>query len=179
MPLGPCGNSVSVSMPQALASGHFNDDAPTRCAGEVINDHALSRYRQAAHRAVDWFAARIDNDRSVGDECGDLYCVYKLPYLMQLAGHLELAHCLLDGIHVRFLRPDSNFMTTDDVKTADPVLACYPGYINGWIAMAAHKVGRFDLSSPAWGYLRGFRHVGQEVLPSTMPPAGLTGPSKC
>jgi hypothetical protein len=41
-------------------------------------------------------------------------------------------------------------------KTSDPVLALYRGYMNGWIAMAAHKLGRFDLSFPAWTHLRTF-----------------------
>jgi hypothetical protein len=36
------------------------------------------------------------------------------------------------------------------------VLALYPGYINGWIAIAAHRIGRFDLSFPLWNRLRGF-----------------------
>ncbi|MEX1322900.1 MAG: hypothetical protein AB1Z21_01750 [Synechococcaceae cyanobacterium] len=28
--------------------------------------------------------------------------------------------------------------------------------MSGWIAMAAHKIGRFDLSLPAWGFLQRF-----------------------
>jgi hypothetical protein len=36
------------------------------------------------------------------------------------------------------------------------VLSLYPGYINGWVAMAAHKAGRFEISLPARDHLRGF-----------------------
>jgi len=92
----------------------------------------------------------------VGDDCEDLACYYKLPYLMQLAGRPVQAHRLLDGIRDRFLRSNGDFLNSDMAKTMDPVLALYPGYMNGWIAMAAQKLGRFDLSFPAWTYLRGF-----------------------
>jgi hypothetical protein len=121
-----------------------------------MSERTLSDCRQAATRTVDWLAARITSDGSVGDDCEDLACFYKLPYLMQLAGHAAEAHRLLDYIRDRFLRSDGDFRTSNRVKTIDPVLALYPGYINGWITMAAHKLGRFDLSFPAWDYLRGF-----------------------
>jgi hypothetical protein len=121
-----------------------------------MSERTLDDCRQAATRTVDGLAARIKADGSLGDDCQDLACFYKLPYLMHLAGHAAEAHRLLDCIHDRFLRPDGDFLTSDRVKTVDPVLALYPGYINGWIAMAAHKLGRFDLSFPAWDYLRGF-----------------------
>jgi hypothetical protein len=124
-----------------------------------MSERTLNDCRQAATRTVDWLAARIKSDGSLGDDCQDLACFYKLPYLMQLAGHAAEAHRLLDCIHDRFLRQDGDFLTADRVKTVDPVLALYPGYINGWIAMAAHKLGRFDLSFRAWGYLRGFWNV--------------------
>jgi hypothetical protein len=121
-----------------------------------MDERTLNDSRKAATRTVDWLIARIKSDGSLGDDCQDLACFYKLPYLMQLAGHAAEAHHLLDFIHDRFLCPDGDFRTSDAVKTVDPVLALYPGYINGWIAMAAHKVGRFELSYRAWNYLRGF-----------------------
>jgi hypothetical protein len=121
-----------------------------------MSERTLNDCRQAATRTVDWFAARIKSDGSLGDDCQDLACFYKLPYLMQLAGHAAEAHRLLDYIRDRFLGPDGDFLSSNRVKTIDPVLALYPGYINGWITMAAHKLGRFDLSFPAWDYLRGF-----------------------
>jgi len=113
-------------------------------------------WRDAALRAVDRLAARIGPDGALGEDCTDLACVYKLPYLMQLAGRPAEAQRLLDHVRGRFLRPDGELRTSDAIKTADPVLALYPGYIDGWIAMAAHRIGRFDLSFPVWRRLRGF-----------------------
>ena len=113
-------------------------------------------WRDAALRAVDRLAARIGPDGALGEDCTDLACVYKLPYLMQLAGRPAEAQRLLEHVRTRFLRPDGELRTSDAIKTADPVLALYPGYIDGWIAMAAQRIGRFDLSYPLWRRLRGF-----------------------
>jgi hypothetical protein len=121
-----------------------------------MDENALHDCRRAALRTVERLGADIASDGSLGEGCQDLACFYKLPYLMQLAGRAQQAHRLLDCIGDRFLSPDGDFLTSDGFKTADPVLALYPGYINGWVAMGAHKVGRFDLSFPAWNHLRGF-----------------------
>jgi hypothetical protein len=118
----------------------------------------LTQCREAAQRTVEWIASRMEEDGTIGEGCGDLACYYKPPYLMQLAGRPWEARRLLDCISARFQRPDGDFRNSDSIKTADPVLALYPGYTNAWIAMAAHKIGRFDVSFPAWGYLRRFWH---------------------
>jgi len=113
-------------------------------------------WRGAALRAVDWLDAHIGPDGSLGEGCSDLSCYYKLPYLMQLTGRPERAHRMLDWIRARFLRPDGDLRTSDSIKTADSVLALYPGYIDGWIAITGHRIGRFDLSFPVWNRLRSF-----------------------
>jgi hypothetical protein len=98
----------------------------------------------------------MDADGSLGPECVDLAGYYKAPYLMQLAGRPHQARLLLDAIKVRFLQPDGDVLTSADRRTSDPVLAAYPSYMGGWIAMGAHRIGRFDLSYPAWRFLRRF-----------------------
>jgi hypothetical protein len=117
---------------------------------------AVDSVREAANRTVGWLTTQIGSDGSLGIENQDLAGYYKLPYLMQLAGRIAEAHQLLDFISGRFLRRDGDFTTSEERKTADPVLSPYPGYINSWIAIAAHKVGRFEISFPAWAYLCGY-----------------------
>ncbi|MEB3166063.1 MAG: hypothetical protein VKO65_05260 [Cyanobacteriota bacterium] len=114
------------------------------------------RCRVAALRAVDWITSLLDSDGGLGPACTDLSCYYKVPYLMHLAGRPGDAHRLLETIARRFLQRDGDFLTARDCRTADPVLASYPAYMSGWIAMAAHKLGRFSLSYPAWHHLLGF-----------------------
>jgi hypothetical protein len=88
----------------------------------------------------------------------DLATHYKPPYLMQLAGRPCEARRILDGISARFQQGNGDFLSRPHFRTADPVLARYPAYMTGWIAMAAHKIGRFDLSLPAWRFLQRFWH---------------------
>ncbi|MGA7980008.1 MAG: hypothetical protein WCA32_07240 [Chromatiaceae bacterium] len=107
-----------------------------------------------------WLTSKIGTDGSLGPENQDVACYYKLPYLMQLAGRVVEAHRLLDFVSDHFLRPNGDFTTTEQLKTVDPVLSLYPGYINGWFGIAAHKVGRFEIGFPAWAHLRGYREPG-------------------
>ena len=116
----------------------------------------LETYKQAANRALAWLTSQVADSGSLGPDGSDLACYYKLPYLMQLAGRVVETHRLLDFISANFQRPNGDFATSERQKTADPVLSLYPGYINGWIAIAAHKTGRFEISLPAWEYLLGF-----------------------
>jgi hypothetical protein len=121
-----------------------------------MNALTLETYQQAANSALAWITSQIDEEGSLGSDNRDLACYYKLPYLMQLAGRVVETHRLLDFVSANFQRPNGDFATSEQQKTADPVLSLYPGYINGWIAMAAHKAGRFEISLPAWEYLLGF-----------------------
>lgn len=109
--------------------------------------------RAAAEHTVEWVAARLNSPGGLGD---DLAAHYKAPYLLQLAGRPRQARQLLDLIAARFQQPNGDFLSRPDLRTADPVLAGYPAYMTGWIAMVAHKIGRFDLSLPAWGFLQRF-----------------------
>ncbi|MEX1323772.1 MAG: hypothetical protein AB1Z21_06190, partial [Synechococcaceae cyanobacterium] len=109
--------------------------------------------RAAAERTVAWVVARLESGDGLGD---DLAAHYKAPYLLQLTGRPRKARQLLDLIAARFQQPGGDLLSRPDLRTSDPVLAGYPAYMGGWIAMAAHKIGRFDLSLPAWGFLKRF-----------------------
>jgi hypothetical protein len=123
--------------------------------------------RKAAERTVAWVAARLSSPEGL---CDDLAAHYKAPYLLQLAGRPRRARQRLDRIAARFQLPTGDFLSRPGLRTADPVLAGYPAYITGWIAMAAHKIGRFDLTLPAWGFLKRFwsaRPAGFTLQPSS------------
>ena len=51
-----------------------------------------------------------------------------------------------------------DFKTTHDVKSKNGALAEYWAYINGWIALAAQKMGVFDIAYPTYQYLASFYH---------------------
>ncbi|WP_322757062.1 hypothetical protein [Synechococcus sp. CBW1107] len=118
-----------------------------------MHTELVARCGIAAGRTVEWIAALMESSDGLGD---DLVGHYKAPYLMQLAGRPRQARLLLDDIAARFQQSNCDFLSGPHLRTADPVLAGYPAYMTGWIAMAAHKVGRFDLSLPAWRFLQRF-----------------------
>ena len=123
-----------------------------------MRSHLLDRLPTAADRTLSWLTNQIEADGSLGPGNDDLACFYKLPYLMQLAGRVCETHRLLDFIQTTFMQANGDFGTSAETKSVDPVLSLYPGYINGWIAIAAHKAGRFEISFPAWEYLHGFHN---------------------
>jgi hypothetical protein len=115
---------------------------------------ARTRYEQAADRAVGWLAARLRDDGSYGSEADDLACYYKSPYLFQLSGRAREAARLLTFIRGRFMRPDHDFATSAGHKSHNAAFTEYWAYPNGWLAIAAQRMGRFDIAYPAFEYLR-------------------------
>ncbi|HKR48006.1 MAG TPA: hypothetical protein VJT72_00230 [Pseudonocardiaceae bacterium] len=122
---------------------------------------ARTRYEQAADRAVEWLAIRLRDDGSYGPEADDLACYYKSPYLFQLSGRAGEAACLLTFIRDRFMRPDHDFTTSAGHKSDNAVFTEYWAYPNGWLAMAAQRMGRFDVAYPALEYLRSYHDPEQ------------------
>jgi hypothetical protein len=104
--------------------------------------------------------SQLRDDGSYGPEADDLACYYKSPYLFQLSGYSREASRLLNFIQDRFMREDHDFSTSADHKSANPAFNEYWAYPNGWIAMAAQRMGRFDIAYPAFSYLRSFHHPG-------------------
>jgi hypothetical protein len=115
---------------------------------------ARTRYEQAADRAVGWLAARLRDDGSYGPKVDDLACYYKSPYLFHLSGRTRDAAGLLAFIRSRFMRADHDFVTAAGHKSDNAAFTEYWAYPNGWLAIAAQRMGRFDIAYPAFEYLR-------------------------
>jgi hypothetical protein len=108
-----------------------------------------TRYEQAADGGVRWLMASLCNDGSYGPEADDLACYYKSPYLFQLSGRARQATQLLESIRRRFMRPDYDFVTAPRHKSDNAAFNEYWAYPNGWLAMGAQRMGRFDIAFPA------------------------------
>jgi hypothetical protein len=120
-----------------------------------------TRYEQAADRAVEWLATRLRDDGSYGPEADDLACYYKSPYLFALSGRTRHATQLLEFVRGRFMRPDHDFVTSTHHKSDNAAFTEYWTYPNGWLAMAAQRMGRFDIAYPAFAYLRSCHEPGR------------------
>lgn len=120
-----------------------------------------TRYEQAADRAVEWLTKRLRDDGSYGPEADDLACYYKSPYLFQLSGRVREASRLLTFIRGRFMRADHDFATSAGHKSDNAAFTEYWAYPNGWLAIAAQRMGRFDIAFPAFEYLRSCHQPSQ------------------
>jgi hypothetical protein len=140
----------------ALAQGNGAPPAP---AFSPLNTLALAAAsRAAAIAGADWLEAQIDPvTGSFGADAFDLAAYYKAAAAMHLVGRPRLAYKLLDFIASSFLQPDGDLLTAPGLRTNDPVLSQYPGYMNGWVILGAQRSGRFDVSRRAYDFFRGYQ----------------------
>lgn len=121
----------------------------------------LQQYKQASEKAVQWLMSHFEEDGSYGSNIDDLASYYKSPYLFYLSGRVEESYQLLTHIKRKFMRNNGDFVTADDIKSENNVFGEYWAYINGWLALTAQKLGRFDVGYPAYQYLTSFYHPTQ------------------
>lgn len=109
-----------------------------------------------SQKSQQWLIQQIGTNGKLTDYQDDLVCYYKLPYLLTLCGETILANHLLDYMKATFFL-DKNAITFKNKKTDNPLMAKFWGYVLGWVAIASQKLGRFDISYPAFDYLTTFQ----------------------
>ncbi|MDJ0680550.1 MAG: hypothetical protein QNJ18_11880 [Xenococcaceae cyanobacterium MO_167.B52] len=118
----------------------------------------LEKYRQSSNRALKWLTQKIQLDGSYGQNISDLACYYKSPYLFYISGNIEEANLILMTITTKFLQQNGDFKTSSNLKSENDAFEEYWAYTNGWIALAAQKMGQFDIATKAYQYLKSFFH---------------------
>ena len=134
-----------------------------------MDPQILLTYQHSSERAVEWLAAQLNNDGSFQVSPHDLACYYKAPYLLCISGKIEEANRVLSYIHKTFGRENGDFATSQDGKSENVAFVEYWAYMNGWIALAAQKMGRFDVAYPAYDYLQTFFHPKLEGFTTRNP----------
>lgn len=127
-----------------------------------------TRLLAAGERTAAFFERLLDPESGQlrqAEVSGDLAAQYKLPTLLLLTGRAHLAHKVLDNIKRHFLQPSGDLVSypgkaAPASKSEDTVLGIYWPYINGWVAMAAQRLGRFDVSVPAREYVEAYYNEG-------------------
>nr|KAG5714763.1 hypothetical protein BaRGS_000251 [Batillaria attramentaria] len=138
----------------------------------------------ASESTAAFFESQLTSNGELKNEevAGDLAAQYKLPTLLLLTGRGRLAHKVLDNLKQRFLQPDGDLLSFPDKsgdarKSDNEDFQRFWLYMNGWVAMAAHRLGRFDISVPARGYLEKFYNSnlgGYGVGPKDVATDGVT-----
>ena len=97
------------------------------------------------------FASELREDGSFGPRHQELASYHKAPALLLVAGRWDLADRVLGFVAQRF--PDGRLLEGTETEAA-----AHPAHPGAWIAMAAQRLGRFEVSEPAWSHLKRFLH---------------------
>ena len=107
---------------------------------------------------MEWLAGQMKENGSFQVSEEDLACYYKAPYLFYISGKTQEAHQMLSYIQRAFGQENGDFTTSPDLKSVNGTFIEYWAYMNGWIALTAQKMGRFDVAYRAYDYLESFFH---------------------
>ncbi len=104
----------------------------------------------SAAKTINFFASKLTENGSYGNEIQDLCCYYKSPSMFIVANRYDLALRSLNYIYDRFMTNEGDFKTDSSIKSSKPEYIEYWSYINGWIIRAANKLDqkrKYELAS--------------------------------
>ncbi|MEM1059734.1 MAG: hypothetical protein AAGK14_10840 [Verrucomicrobiota bacterium] len=122
----------------------------------MVSDRELAAYEARSQLGVDFLRGVLGAGAPLPSAPCDLTLFAKPACLFASAGCLLEANRLLDQLAAQHLQPDGDFLSGEGAKAIEvDYLNHFWSYPNGWIALAAHKLGRFDLSYPAYRFMHG------------------------
>jgi hypothetical protein len=107
----------------------------------------------SANKVVAFFESKLQQDGSYGADAKDLACYYKSPMMFIIANKQKTALIVLTHIKKQFMQMDGDFITQDNLKSANPAYVEYWPYTNGWIVRAAHLLEMKEIVRPGYEYL--------------------------
>lgn len=116
------------------------------------------RLLHCAHRTAARLGSEQREDGSFGPRHQRVASYATSASLFLAAGRWDLADRVLATVAERFLQEGGGFAGPAEGEAPDPLRSAWPAYPNGWVAMAAQRLGRFEVSEPAWGHFRSYLH---------------------
>ena len=104
----------------------------------------LQDFMEAAHKGARWL---LQHQRQDGSFQADILSAYKVPYALDITGHPQEATRTLDRIARCGFREDGT-LNQENMARVHPFLIMMDIYPSYWVAMGAHRLGRFDVSYP-------------------------------
>ncbi|XP_078584773.1 uncharacterized protein LOC144866952 [Branchiostoma floridae x Branchiostoma japonicum] len=115
---------------------------------------------EASNDALDFLDSQI-SDPTFQSGHTDIAYYFRAPMAFYLGGATIQAHTMLDFIKTTFMREDGDFISPGmdtGKKSINGAYNEFYSYTNGWIAMAALRMGRFDVATYAYQFLKTFLH---------------------
>ncbi|ELT88387.1 hypothetical protein CAPTEDRAFT_195673 [Capitella teleta] len=109
----------------------------------------LTRYIEASDRTSKYLSQCVGTDGQLTpSECQkDVAFYYKLPTLLLVSGQYTLANRVLDYIHSNFDN-SGDIRSNPDQKSTNMAVNEFYKYMDGWLYMAAVRLGRFEVAWP-------------------------------
>lgn len=104
----------------------------------------VQQYRQAAQKAADWIESCQSANGAI-DPQGGIAPIYKTAFALVTSGRLHAAWRLMDYIAEHYMTEPGEFHAKGEGEFDE----AFTFYRNGYILMAALRLGRFDIASPA------------------------------
>lgn len=111
-------------------------------------------WEKSIYRASRWLVSQQKNDGAFRT-INDITAYYKAPWAFTCVGNLSAAYLTLDFIKTNLMKENGDFGNAG-TKSQDVYMREYYIYPNGWIVMAAHRLGRFDISLPGFRFILNF-----------------------
>ncbi|XP_060608400.1 uncharacterized protein LOC132760434 [Ruditapes philippinarum] len=123
----------------------------------------MEQFLKASNKTSQLLAGNVAADGSLKDDDvrNDLCSQYKLTTLLAISGYTMEAHILLDRIKKNFMQANGDFISYPEKNEIGRKSSSFPmthfwSYMNAWIAMGAQRLGRFDISFPAFEFCKTF-----------------------
>ncbi|KAL4220010.1 hypothetical protein ACF0H5_020422 [Mactra antiquata] len=136
----------------------------------------MEKFLLASRKTAKYLCKLVDDDGVLkhDDINMDLCSQYKLTTLLLISGYTKQANKLLDRIKKDFMQPNGDFLSYPEKKDGEQKSSSFPmthfwSYMNAWIAMAAHRLGRFDISYPAFEYCKTYFNPNVNMVCVTEP----------
>ncbi|MFO1256976.1 MAG: hypothetical protein U1E78_00875 [Gammaproteobacteria bacterium] len=129
----------------------------------------LQNFERSLEKAVHWFEANLNDEGALlGSE--PVFRDYAaIPYLFSLMGRLEKAHRILHYVQKEYLRHHKEIEFDSHVHARQLSSKDELSIAIGWVAHAAHRMGRFEISIPLFQYLRQFYEPEQGAFTARAP----------
>ena len=128
---------------------------------EIFSEADRSIILRAIARGANWIIHRQGGDGCLRLEdevvADDPRCYYKVVWALTVAGRLREANLAASYIKSRFMLEDGDFSGGTPRSSEEWFQGRYYTYLNVWIVIGAHKLGRFDLSIPGINYMLRYR----------------------
>jgi hypothetical protein len=116
--------------------------------------------REAASKGAAFLEGRVNSDGSVRGEkdvvSNKVGCYYKTIWALASSGRFYLANSVADFTRKSFLHRNGDFADKLQRQGDEWFEWRYHTYLNIWLTIGAHTIGRFDLSFPGSDYILTF-----------------------